>query len=43
VEAAINLAVHRSWVSVEQLVEQYAPALERTAATIAARAGHRTV
>jgi IclR family transcriptional regulator, pca regulon regulatory protein len=43
VEAAINLAVHRSWVSMEDLVEQYQPALERTAATIAARAGHRTV
>jgi IclR family pca regulon transcriptional regulator len=43
VEAAINLAVHRSWVSMQDLIEQYAPALERTAATIAARAGHRTV
>jgi IclR family transcriptional regulator, pca regulon regulatory protein len=41
VEAAVNLAAHRSWVSIEDLVAQYAPALERTAAAIATRAGHR--
>jgi IclR family pca regulon transcriptional regulator len=41
VEAAVNLAVHRSWVSMEDLVDQYAPALKDTAATIATRAGHR--
>ena len=41
VEAAINLAVHRSWVSIEDLVQQYLPALQRTAAAIAVRAGHR--
>ena len=41
VEAAVNLAVHRSWISMEDLVDQYASALRRTAAAIAARAGHR--
>jgi IclR family transcriptional regulator, pca regulon regulatory protein len=41
VAAAVNLAVHRSWVSMEDLVMQYGPALKRTAAAIAARAGYR--
>ena len=39
--AAINLAVHRSWVSMEDLVKKFGPALQRTAADISARAGHR--
>jgi IclR family pca regulon transcriptional regulator len=41
VAAAVNLAVHRSWVSIEDLVAQYGPALKRTAAAIAGRAGYR--
>jgi IclR family transcriptional regulator, pca regulon regulatory protein len=41
VSAAINLAVHRSWVSIEDLVKRFGPALRRTAADISARAGHR--
>jgi IclR family pca regulon transcriptional regulator len=40
--AAINLAVHRSWVSIEDLVKRFGPPLKRTAADISARAGHRT-
>jgi IclR family transcriptional regulator, pca regulon regulatory protein len=43
VAAAVNLAVHRSWVSIEDLVAQYGPALKRTAAAIAGRAGYRPV
>jgi IclR family pca regulon transcriptional regulator len=39
VAAAINLAVHRSWVSIEDLVERFGPALKRTAADISARSG----
>jgi IclR family pca regulon transcriptional regulator len=39
--AAINLAVHRSWVSMEDLVKRFGPALKQTAADISARAGHR--
>jgi IclR family transcriptional regulator, pca regulon regulatory protein len=39
VAAAINLAVHRSWVSIEELVERFGPALKRTAAEISARSG----
>ncbi len=42
VAAAINLAVHRSWVSVEDLVEKFGPALKRTAEDISARAGYRS-
>jgi IclR family transcriptional regulator, pca regulon regulatory protein len=38
--AAINLAVHRSWVSMEDLVKRFGPALKQTAADISARAGH---
>jgi IclR family pca regulon transcriptional regulator len=41
VVAAINLPVHRSWVSIENLVGHYGPALKRTAADISARAGYR--
>jgi IclR family pca regulon transcriptional regulator len=40
--AAINLAVHRSWVSAEELVKRFGPALKQTAADISARAGHRS-
>jgi IclR family transcriptional regulator, pca regulon regulatory protein len=39
--AAINIAVHRSMVSIEDLVARLAPSLERTAAEISARVGHR--
>jgi IclR family pca regulon transcriptional regulator len=39
--AAINLAVHRSWVSIEDLVKRFGPPLKRTAADISARVGHR--
>jgi IclR family pca regulon transcriptional regulator len=41
VAAAVNLAAHRSWVSMADLVEQFGPALKRTAADIATRAGYR--
>jgi IclR family pca regulon transcriptional regulator len=41
VVAAINLAVHRSWVSMEDLLERLSPALLATAAEISARAGYR--
>ena len=43
VEAAINIAVHRTMVSLDDLIERLGPALERTAAAISARAGHREV
>lgn len=39
--AAINLAVHRSMMSMEDLVDRLSPALERTASEVAARLGHR--
>jgi IclR family pca regulon transcriptional regulator len=39
--AAINLAAHRSMVSMEDLVARLSPALKRTAAQISARIGHR--
>lgn len=39
--AAINLAVHRSMVSMEDLVIRLSPTLERTAAEISRRLGHR--
>lgn len=41
VVAAINLAVHRSWVSMEDLVKRLSPALRTTAAAISARIGYR--
>ncbi len=41
VVAAINLAVHRSWVSMDDLVKRLGPTLRTTAATISARAGYR--
>jgi IclR family pca regulon transcriptional regulator len=41
VEAAINIAVHRTMVSLEDLTRRLRPPLERTAAEISARAGYR--
>lgn len=41
VEAAINLAVHRTMVSLENLIVRLGPVLKRTAAEISARAGYR--
>ena len=41
VTAALNLAVHRTMLSTEDLVERYAPAVQRTAAAISAELGHR--
>jgi len=40
--AAINLAVHRSLVSMEDLVFRLSPALERTAGAISSRLGYRS-
>ncbi|PWU25167.1 MAG: IclR family transcriptional regulator [Candidatus Rokuibacteriota bacterium] len=39
--AAINLAVHRSWGSLEDLVERLSPTLRHAAAEISARLGYR--
>jgi IclR family transcriptional regulator, pca regulon regulatory protein len=39
--AAINIAVHRSMVSLEDLVARLVPPLKRTATEISARIGHR--
>jgi IclR family transcriptional regulator, pca regulon regulatory protein len=41
VEAAINLAVHRTMMSMEDLTARLGPALMRTAAEVSARAGYR--
>jgi IclR family pca regulon transcriptional regulator len=41
-EAAINIAAHRTMVSLDNLVRRLGPALERTAAEISTRAGYRT-
>jgi IclR family transcriptional regulator, pca regulon regulatory protein len=41
--AAINLAVHRSMVSMEELVVRYGPAVTRTAGEISARIGYRAI
>jgi IclR family transcriptional regulator, pca regulon regulatory protein len=41
VGAAINLAVHRTMVSMDDLTARLGPELERTAAEISARAGYR--
>jgi IclR family pca regulon transcriptional regulator len=41
--AAINLAVHRSMVSMEELVVRYGPAVTRTAEEISARMGYRAI
>jgi IclR family pca regulon transcriptional regulator len=42
VTAAINLAVHRSMVSLDSLVAHLGPLLKQTAAEISARTGYRT-
>jgi IclR family pca regulon transcriptional regulator len=39
--AAINIAVHRSMVSIEDLLERLGPSLEATAAQISSRVGPR--
>jgi IclR family pca regulon transcriptional regulator len=41
VVAALNLAVHRSMVSIDDLIERYGPAVKRTADAISAEIGHR--
>jgi IclR family pca regulon transcriptional regulator len=41
VVAAINLAVHRSWVSIEDLVTRLSPPLRHTAEAISHRIGYR--
>jgi IclR family pca regulon transcriptional regulator len=41
VVAAINLAVHRSWVSMEDLVRSLSPTLKQTANEISMRLGYR--
>ena len=41
VTAALNLAVHRTMLSTEDLVERYAPSVQRTAAAISAELGYR--
>jgi IclR family transcriptional regulator, pca regulon regulatory protein len=41
--AAINLAVHRSWGSMEELVRRLSPPLKATGAAISVRIGHRAV
>jgi IclR family pca regulon transcriptional regulator len=41
VVAAINLAAHRSWVSMDDLVRRLGPTLRATADAISARAGYR--
>jgi IclR family pca regulon transcriptional regulator len=43
VAAAINLAVHRSMISMEDLVIRLGVPLRRTAASISARIGYRTI
>jgi DNA-binding IclR family transcriptional regulator len=40
VVAAINLAVHRTMVSFDELLARLGPPLERTAAEISARIGY---
>ena len=41
VVAAINLAVHRTMVSMDDLVLRLSPVLKRTATEISTRIGHR--
>jgi IclR family pca regulon transcriptional regulator len=41
VVAAINLAAHRSWVSMDDLLRRLGPSLRATASAISARAGYR--
>ena len=42
VVAALNLAVHRSMVSIDDLIERYGPSVKRTADTISEEIGHRS-
>jgi IclR family pca regulon transcriptional regulator len=42
VVAALNLAVHRSMVSMDDLIDRYGPPVKRTAAAISAEIGHRS-
>jgi IclR family transcriptional regulator, pca regulon regulatory protein len=42
VVAALNLAVHRSMISIDDLIERYGPLVKRTAAAISADIGHRS-
>jgi IclR family pca regulon transcriptional regulator len=42
VVAALNLAVHRSMVSIDHLIERYGPPVKRTADVISAEIGHRS-
>jgi IclR family pca regulon transcriptional regulator len=42
VVAAVNLAVHRSMVSMDDLIERYGPTVKRTADVISAEIGHRS-
>jgi IclR family transcriptional regulator, pca regulon regulatory protein len=42
VVAALNLAVHRSMVSIDDLIERYGPTVKRTADVISAEIGHRS-
>ena len=42
VVAALNLAVHRSMVSMDDLIERYGPTVKRTADVISAEIGHRS-
>ena len=42
VVAALNLAVHRSMVSIDDLIERYGPPVKRTADVISAEIGHRS-
>ena len=39
--AALNLAVHRSMVSIDDLVERYGPQVRQTAAAISGELGYR--
>ena len=41
VVAALNLAVHRSMVSIDDLIERYGPTVKRTADVISGEIGHR--
>ena len=42
VVAAVNLAVHRSMVSIDDLIARYGPAVKRTADAISGEIGHRS-
>lgn len=41
VVAALNLAVHRSMISIDDLIERFGPPVKQTAAAISAEIGHR--